>query len=522
MFAKNFLQFNLKHLILLLAFSSAAITLLNSLSASYQVQRKLLIQQSLDSNQVYARKLATSTENFLQASQQQLAVTAEELVPELHNQDKVQAIANRLRRLTESFNSVVIVSAEGEVLATSPEALRIVGHHLQSPGALEALKERKPLISEAYLSAANNLLVFISHPLFAETGEYLGYIGGSIYLKERSILNSLLGTHYYKDGSYLFVVDQNRRLLYHPETERVGERVHDNAVIEQVISGNEGSAQVQNSQGIEMLAGFAPVGSANWGIVAQRPLEATLAPLNSQMHAVIYHTLPLALVTLLLIWWLARLVSRPLWQLADNAQSLDKPCTPERIKRVRSWYFESAELKRAMLLGINLLHTRIGELKNDAETDPLTGLSNRRGSELTLALLQEKQVPFSVLAIDIDHFKQVNDTYGHDCGDEVLKSLAEILKSCTRQEDLACRTGGEEFMILLPNVHLQGAQELAERLRKAVAKYLFAEVGVLTISIGVAEWPEQADEPAKVLKYADHALYRAKKRGRNRTEVYQK
>ncbi|MEI5579260.1 hypothetical protein WB472_46895, partial [Streptomyces brasiliscabiei] len=90
------------------------------------------------------------------------------------------------------------------------------------------------MISEPYISAANNLIIFISHPLFASDGRYLGYVGGSIYLKHASILNDLLQVHFHKDGSYLYVVDKNRRLLYHPNTSRIGEQVYNNEVIEAV------------------------------------------------------------------------------------------------------------------------------------------------------------------------------------------------------------------------------------------------------------------------------------------------
>ncbi len=520
MFIKNIFRLDLRRLILLLAFASAAVTLINGLHASYRVQRQLLIDQTLESNQVYASKLAASTEDFLHAAQQQLAYSAAELSTHLSDPERLRRATERLRNQTDSFNSVAIVDNTGQVLATSPETLKVVGKQLASPGAVQALREQKPLISAPYISAANNLLVFISHPVFSPSGRYLGYIGGSLYLQQRSILNDLLGTHYYKDGSYLYVVDQNRRLIYHPNTDRIGEQINGNPVIEAVIQGKASTQHIHNSQGVEMLAGYAPIRAANWGVVAQRPLTATLAPLHSQMRTVIDHTLPLALMTLLLIWWLARLISRPLWQLADNAQALDHPGTPKRIQSIRSWYFESSELKRAMLLGVNLLHARIDQLKSDAQTDTLTGLYNRRGADMALSLLQHEAVPFSVLAIDIDHFKQVNDTYGHDCGDRVLQSLARLMRSCTRRDDQLCRTGGEEFIILLPNANLHTARELAERLRRQVADTTLAEVGHISISIGIAEWPLQALEPAQVLKYADKALYKAKENGRNRCETY--
>lgn len=517
---KTLFRLDLRRLILLLAFTTAAITLINGLNASYQVQRQLLIDQTLENNQVYASKLATSTENFLRSAQQQLAFGAAEISPHLNDQAILQQEAERLRLQTDSFNSVVIVGHDGKVLATSPETLQILGEQLQSPGAQQALQEKKPLISAPYMSAANNLLVFISHPLFSASGQYLGYIGGSLYLKERSILNDLLGTHFYEDGSYLYVVDQNRRLLYHPNPRRIGTLVEGNPMIDDVIHGNEGICQAKNSQGVEMLAGYAPIGLAHWGVIAQRPVSDTLKPLNSQMRSVIDHTLPLALTTLLLIWWLARLISRPLWQLADNAQSMDEATTPTRIQNIRSWYFESSELKRAMLIGVNLLHTRLGQLTNEAQTDPLTGLNNRRGTEMILSALQHEAIPFSVLAIDIDHFKRVNDTYGHDCGDQVLQALAGLMRRCTRKDDHPCRVGGEEFLILLPNANLHTAGELAERLRRQVAAAEMPTAGHISISIGIAEWPLQALEPSQVLKYADKALYRAKENGRNRCEVY--
>jgi len=518
--SRKIFRLDLRRLILVLAFSTAAITLVNGLYASYQVQRQMLIRQTLDSNHSYALKLAATTERFFHTAQQQLKYNAGEVSAHMDNPELLNQISHRLRVQTDSFNSVVIVDRSGKVLATSPD-LHLTGSYLNSPGALQALQQQKPLISAPYLSNANNFLVSISYPIFSPDGIYLGYLGGSIYLKEHSILNELLGTHFYENESYLYVVDQNHRIIYHPDASRVGGQVHGNAAIDAVLAGESGTRQIRNSRGTPMLAGYAPINTSHWGIVAQRSLESTLTPLDTQLRAVIYHTLPLALITLILIWWLARLISRPLWKLAASAQTLDQPGTLKRIQHVHSWYFESTELKQAMLLGGKLMHTRMGELKSDALTDILTGLGNRRNAELSLQAMQEHSIPFSVLAIDIDHFKQVNDTFGHDSGDRVLKNLAQIIHSCTRKEDRACRTGGEEFIILLPHANLNMAQGLAERLRQRVAENRLPEIGHITISIGIAEWPLQAETTDQVLKNADLALYRAKEKGRNRCELYQ-
>lgn len=135
---------------------------------------------------------------------------------------------------------------------------------MQTPGSQEALRERRPLVSTPFLSAANNLVVVLSQPIFDGQGKYLGYVGGSVYLRERNFLNSMLGEHYYKDGSYLYVVDRNRRLLDHPDTERVGTVVEGNSLIDQLPALSEGTRQIHNSAGVEMLAGFATVPSTGW------------------------------------------------------------------------------------------------------------------------------------------------------------------------------------------------------------------------------------------------------------------
>ncbi|WP_245583191.1 sensor domain-containing diguanylate cyclase [Oceanospirillum beijerinckii] len=511
----------LNQLILLLAFAAASLTLLNSFYASYQVQKQQLIQHSLDSNYAYATKLASTTNGFLGSAQQQLAYAAAEIQHRVADTGYLLQQADRLRLQTDSFNSVVVADAQGIVLATSPNTLEIMGDQLTSEGAIEALNRREPVISKPYISATNRLLVFISHPLFDRQGRYLGYIGGSLYLKERSILNELLGTHYYKDGSYLYVVDQNKRIIYHPDIARVGDIVEGNQVIERVLAGNEGALKVVNSQQIEMLAGFSPIRIAQWGVVAQRPVEATLASLNGLMAEVFYRSLPMALLTFFGIWFLSRLIARPLKQLADTARTLDHPETPANLAGIRSWYFESSELKQAMRKGVALLQQQIGQLKHAASTDPLTGVFNRRSLDLYLDHFEQQHRMFTVLALDIDHFKQVNDTYGHSVGDKALVALSRKLSETSREQDVVARTGGEEFVLVLPDTSQEQGYEIAERLRLRIAEMAVESVGSIQVSIGIASYSDHSHTTKQVLKQADQALYQAKRQGRNRCEIYQ-
>jgi two-component system cell cycle response regulator len=156
-----------------------------------------------------------------------------------------------------------------------------------------------------------------------------------------------------------------------------------------------------------------------------------------------------------------------------------------------------------------------------AITDQLTGLFNRRYMSRHLStLLSEGSKPVSFLMLDVDFFKQINDTYGHDVGDEVLREFANRISANVRGIDLACRFGGEEFVVVMPDTDLSFAYLVAERLRQSVADAPFVLNGEaqqlpVTISIGVAA-SQAGDTPEVLLKRADQALYRAKRDGRNR------
>jgi diguanylate cyclase (GGDEF)-like protein len=155
-----------------------------------------------------------------------------------------------------------------------------------------------------------------------------------------------------------------------------------------------------------------------------------------------------------------------------------------------------------------------------AATDELTGLSNRRffnGTfHKTLSAAQRHKVPLCFIMVDIDKFKLVNDNYGHDVGDKVLKVFAKTMIAQTRTEDIPARWGGEEFVILLPLTPIEGALLQANRLRNAFAADVERELSMtVTASFGVAQLQEGEDAEA-LIKRADKALYRAKEEGRNR------
>ncbi|MGO2511617.1 sensor domain-containing diguanylate cyclase [Marinomonas polaris] len=511
----KFLKLN--RLILFLALTATILTFINSFYSNYEVQKEQLILQTIEVNRAYASKLSDTTEVFLRTSQQQLTYTANSLFNKMNDGSHLKEEANRLKFQTDSFNSVVISDASGLTQAASPETLDLVGRKLSSVGSVEALEEKRVLISSPYVSTLKNLIVFLSAPVFDYQGNYLGFLGGSIYLKSPNILSEILGEHYYKNGSYIYVIDQDKQILYHPEKGRIGSFIEGNDGIDEIIATKEGGLLLNNSRGIQMLAGYSTIPSTGWIVITQSPVESTLVPLTGIMEKVVLRTLPLALAVFLFIWLFARAISKPLQQLADKARSLDSPTVNEDIENIHSWYVESLGLKRAMLSGVKLMQNQIGDLKRDAETDPLTGASNRRAFQFKLKQLVLLEIPFSVLALDIDYFKRVNDAYGHSVGDDVLKQQTKILNRFSRDGDMVARTGGEEFVLLLKETSKEDAFLVAERLRIAISEETFDVVGNITVSIGIAAWAI-SDEISveKTLSLADQALYEAKGQGRNR------
>lgn len=247
------------------------------------------------------------------------------------------------------------------------------------------------------------------------------------------------------------------------------------------------------------------------------------------------------LITSVLIFlYLNRFVSRPVKKMIAGTEKIAKGelFYPDIIRRndemgrlafaISSMGTEIANQQDQLIKTNNELLNANRKLEKLSTTDALTGLANRRYLLENFTTEYERAKRYkhhlSILLIDVDHFKKVNDTYGHPCGDRVLKKTADILKKTVRSSDLVARYGGEEFVVLLPETDNAHTLVIAEKLRNEVASNtLLCEESTLsiTISIGVASYPEiDSSDPMQLLKAADQALYNAKNNGRNQVISY--
>ena len=166
------------------------------------------------------------------------------------------------------------------------------------------------------------------------------------------------------------------------------------------------------------------------------------------------------------------------------------------------------------------------EVKKQAITDPLTGIYNRRYFEENIMKEAERSLrlkqPFSLISMDLDYLKKINDTYGHQYGDLAIKTIANVLKREARSIDIPARIGGEEFNLLLPGVDSRGAVIAAERIRKSIENQVLDTIGGITASVGVATFLEHSDRIDELMELADQAMYKAKLNGRNQVQIAQK
>lgn len=200
-------------------------------------------------------------------------------------------------------------------------------------------------------------------------------------------------------------------------------------------------------------------------------------------------------------------------------QLVAKPEDAERLSKVLPYVKVYLQETAPVLETKRLMET----LREANLHDPMTGLSNRRFLEEFMATLlasaQRRQIHLAVLMLDLDYFKMVNDTYGHDAGDTVLKAVAKVFQQSVRASDLVIRYGGEEFLIILQDAEGDAAERVAENIRIAVENLKIQVAGTVlqkTISIGIADFPSDSDTFWQAVKFADVALYQAKETGRNK------
>jgi diguanylate cyclase (GGDEF)-like protein len=428
------------------------------------------------------------------------------------------------RRLTDYLNSVrfrfvdyqelLVIDPDGRVVTASGGDTRAVP---LPPAWLRTLRTESSVVGEPYRDdSTHQPVMIVAVPIYPASGRLIGALTAKLTL--RGVQQ--LVRRFAADGSNaVSVIMADGTLLARSSSVRAQPLATKLAPESaRLLFDRAGSAvRYQGLEGEEVVGTLARVPRLGWAVVAETPAA------DAYRQAIRFRNVTMLIVAALLVgvgllaYLLGVLIVRPLARLTTGAAKVAAGDLAVDLPVVSGG--EVGYLTEVFNNMVARLREGRQELERLSVTDDLTGLYNRRYLMETLASevrrARRLEHPFALLMVDIDHFKEYNDAFGHLAGDEMLTRVARVLRESTREVDCAARYGGEEFVVLLPETGVAEAAETAERIRARVAAEALAG-GQITLSIGVAEFPSHGDTPEAMIAAADAALYQAKREGRNR------
>jgi diguanylate cyclase (GGDEF)-like protein len=522
-------------------------------------------QRSLTEKGVRLHALAESVSAMfsegLRERQREISLLAESpfLKRDALSSEDFETILNSLKASYKHYSWIGLADADGIVRVATGGLLLNASvaqrpwfiHGLQGPfvGDLhEALLLSKLLPPQPDQSVIR--FIDFAAPVITQDGTVRGVLAAHAHWDwARDVANVVLPANIREDEIDLFIVNREGIRIY-PEgaslPERVPAHLMDNMAFD-VEDWGDGALFGTSSY---LIRDPIPGQSLGWRVIVRQPLTVMQQDVVVLKQALLGFKLFAVLLLIGLIWWFASRMSRPIEIIARFSRKVQQGNEGERlsITNSKAEVLEVRELidavggmaktllerKHALEENNQGLERKVAEhtseleiLKRDAEmqarTDALTGLPNRRAfseaAERLIQIAQRSQRPLSLIMMDIDFFKKVNDTWGHDAGDVVLIEVARLIADTVRISDMPARLGGEEFAILLPETDSAGAQELAEKLRLNIAAHVMHAGGAtikVTSSFGIVSVDAPDLDIDQMLQKSDAALYRAKNEGRNR------
>jgi diguanylate cyclase (GGDEF)-like protein/hemerythrin-like metal-binding protein len=434
------------------------------------------------------------------------------------------------------FDQIMLVDALGTPVGLSAQSgpNNVAGNYAREAWFHQAVVQHRTVLGPPERSPrSEGIFIRFAAPLYTPHGQLRGVLSGQSRLDSPTFLDGLQASLPGKNGRFLLVIPGNQLLLTistsSPALTAIPP-VGSDALHDQSRAGFETTHQVADADGTPYLAVRANLPDTGWYLVAAMPQSEAMRPADA------LHSLSLKGSAILLILLFAGValflfvVLAPLSKVAQAMREMangTRPLTPFPVRRrdeigdlLRGFNHLVAKLGEKELTLTNTLKT----LDQLASTDALTGAWNRRLFSEQATREHERAarqgLPLSLMLLDLDRFKHINDTWGHAEGDRVLQQVAQCILRILRKTDALARWGGEEFIILLPDTGLEQAAMLAERVRARIEEEQSPNGPQITTSIGVATYtpPESHDQ---WVARADAAMYRAKRLGRNRVEIDQ-
>jgi diguanylate cyclase (GGDEF)-like protein len=446
----------------------------------------------------------------------------------------VQRLKSYLLSVSEKFSDydeLMVIDPQGHVVATSADTANAVD---LPANWLSLARGGDPILGSAnWDELTGKASVTIAVSIKDADGKLLGALAAKLNFQTIESFMTRLAPG---ETGQMYLVDLNGNIIASSDgaLAALTKTGLPATVIQGMFEKRTQPLEYVNVNRSKVLGNITPSTQWEWGVLAEIGKSEAYSRTNRIRNLTLLITLGALFVVGLSAYFLGVTIVRPLNRLTSGASqvangdlSVEIPVVSGgeigyltqifnyMVGKLREDQDELADINNALMLTNK-------ELKELSITDGLTGLNNRRYMMDTLAnevaRAQRQQHHFSVLMIDIDHFKKYNDKYGHMAGDDLLVKVATVFKDSLRSMDFAARYGGEEFLIMLPEHGADKAMEVAERIRKNVAAATAADKSgkkAVTVSIGIAAFPENGATPAALIASADAALYQGKERGRN-------
>ena len=507
----------LRFWIILVTTFSMVVSLSSVLVTSYYVNLQTLSENALDENYSNAKKLSALTNDTFLLMEETLEAQHQNVLANWDNPKKLKELTHILKKSNFNFNSVTIIDANGIGKANTPD-LQLVGKTVNTEGVRTGLRLKQNFTSKPYIGPNQKLMLVVSTALYKD-GKYYGMLNGLVWLREKNFLTHLLEETYGNKKHDIAVSDATGTYIYHKNRELIGTKAYKNQAMIDLDNGKSGKSIIKDRTGKRLFAGYTEVPGNQWRIISMIPISKALAP--AQIMAIKAATigLPFVLLGLLVLIGLILFITKPLNRL--SVLNYDKPIN-EVIQEVHGFdapYREVENIQRMVLSFAENQQELLLDLENMTVTDPMTGLANRRRLNQLVKMIKENKEPFGYVLLDIDRFKQVNDTYGHLTGDQVLIRLAEVMRAVTPKAGLPIRIGGEEFAIILQETTPKEVFAFADELRKVIEQTNFPVPQKVTVSIGAGYLDCEFCELSIFYDEVDQQLYKAKENGRNRVET---
>ena len=452
----------------------------------------------------------------------------------IENVVALRRLKDYLRSVREKivdYQELMLLDLEGKIVATSSKQATTV----KLPDKwLPRAQANKHTIGQSHWDETLQAgVVVVTQPIRTANERLLGVLAAKINFRT---ISKTLKNYAQGEIGELYLITEEGTLLVSSrpisakflETKLVG------STTRKLFFGEGDPQRYYGYHGEPVVGALKRMSELDWGVVAEKERAQAYAQIVRLRNVTLVLVVGLLLFIGLGAYLLGLTLVRPLDRLTGGASKVaagDLEVDLPVLSRSEVGYLTEvfndmvARLRqgREELAAINkTLRKKNKELHELSITDSLTGLYNRKHLMETLdnevARSKRHKHDFAVLVIDIDDFKEYNDTYGHLAGDEVLSRLASVFKKSVRSCDYVARYGGEEFILLLPEIGPKDGVKAAERIRKKVVKENFAGDGEpikVTVSVGVASYPKDGDNPQAIIRLADAALYQAKESGRN-------